>query len=121
MKIPEIILPNIAFVAIRAYAAYSYLYYEHDISLVYDHEFDTLCEWLLRHYAELKYHDTNGYLDESALKAGTGYHLTGKVVGLTRKWACEQANIPEPTLRPEKQPIAKRKRVAQNNDFAFLD
>jgi len=112
---PVIIMPNVAFIAIRAYAACSYLYYERDISLIDDAEFDELCRWLLANYALVKPHDANGYLDESALKAGTGYNLAGKVVGLTRKWACEQAGIPEPLPRPAKQ--LKRRPVSLD----FLD
>lgn len=113
--IPAIILPNVAFVAIRAYAAYSYLYYELDESLVDDGNFDALCKWLLENYAAIKPHDLNGYLDKSALKAGTGYHLTGKVCGMTRKWAEEL--LAESRKKKRAKPVKKSPAL----DLAFLD
>ena len=116
--IPAVIIPNVAFVAIRAYAAYSYLYYDEGESLVSDHDFDMLCEWMLANYAAIKPHDLNGYVDKGALKAGTGYHLSGgKVCGLTKKWADEQ--LAEHKAKQRRSAKKPKKRVI--NDLAFLD
>ena len=115
--IPAAILPNVAFVAIRAYAAYSYLYYDRDESLISDADFDALCKWLLRHYDVVKPHDLNDYLDPSSLEAGTGYNLAGKVCGMTRKWA-------DALLAEKDKPVrkaAKKKTALPAPDLSFLD
>lgn len=83
--IPSCIEAQIAFIAIRAYAAHSYLYYERDENIIADHEYDRLCKWLLENYEWVKAHDINKYLDAGALEAGTGHQL--KVVGQTKKYA----------------------------------
>lgn len=83
--IPPCIEPRVAFIAIRAYAAYSYLYYQLDESLITDDEYDGLCKWLLANYSWVKPHDINNYLDEGRLQAGTGYDLT--IVGQTKDYA----------------------------------
>lgn len=120
---PVIILPNVAFIAIRAYAAYSYLYYEKDESLIGDGEFDELCKWLLANYDLVKPHDINDYLDKEALSAGTGYAISGRVCGLTKKWADEQLHEAKAKRRkPKKQtnkPAAVRNKV--DCDMTFLD
>lgn len=83
--IPACILPQICFIAIRAYAAHSYLYYEKDENIIPDHEYDQLCRWIYSHWAWIKPHDLNNYLDFGALDAGTGHQL--KVTGQTRDYA----------------------------------
>lgn len=85
--IPQFLHQQIAFVAIRAYAAHSYLYYVQHVNIIADYEFDALCRWLIGNWVWLKPYDINNYLDIHALEAGTGYHLN--VVGQTRKYADE--------------------------------
>lgn len=123
MSIPAIILPNVAFVAIRAYAAYSYLYYDKDESLVSDGDFDMLCKWMLENYDALKPHDINGYLKRGMLQAGTGFHLAmGKVCGMTKKWADEQleiANRRKPKRKAKARP--KPQPLADDDDLSIFD
>lgn len=83
--IPTFLLPQVAFVAIRAYAAHSYIYYTKHENIITDHEFDDLCVWLKDNFEWLKPFDINDYLCFSALEAGTGYQL--KIVGQTRDYA----------------------------------
>lgn len=78
---------QVATVLIRAYAAYSYLYYEKDESLLADDDFDKLCVYLLENLEWIKPYDLNNYLDEDSLFSGSGYHLVGKVVGQTKDYA----------------------------------
>lgn len=85
--LPEILRKRLAFIAIREYAALSWCYYEHDVSPISDEQFDELCEWLRQEYANIKQWDINNYLDEAALAAGTGYHLTTKICGQTLDYA----------------------------------
>lgn len=87
--VPTAIQPEVAFFAIRSYAALSYLYYERDISLVDDQSYDALCKWLLENWDWIKPHDLNNYLQKDALEAGTGFHLD--VTGMTRQWANDLA------------------------------
>lgn len=115
--IPAIILPSVAFVAIRAYAAHSYLYYDLDESLISDHDFDYLCVWLLKNYAIVKPHDINDYLNKEMLEAGTGFHLSnGKVCGLTRQWADDLL-----AEYKKKRPKKKVKPVPVTDALDFLD
>lgn len=83
--VPPCIEKVVAFKAIQAYAAFSYAYYEKDVSLIDDQEFDALCRWLHNNFNWLKPHDINNYLDEDSLLAGTGYNVN--VIGQTRDHA----------------------------------
>lgn len=83
--VPDCIQKGVAFKAIQAYAAFSYAYYQKDISLVSDKDFDFLCRWLEYNFEWVKPHDLNNYLDLDALIAGTGYQVN--VVGQTRDYA----------------------------------
>ena len=56
------------------YLMLSYLYYEKDITLIPDTEFDALCKKLLEKFDEVK-HQHKHLIDKSDLKAGTGYSL----------------------------------------------
>lgn len=87
MRIPEAILSRVAFIAIREFAAASYAYEVHSAPFVSDGEFDQLCAWLKANYAWVKPFDTNDYLDEGSLVAGTGMRAAKKVVGQTREYA----------------------------------
>lgn len=58
------------------YLIASYLYYEHDYSLMEDTEFDQLCKNILDNFEYYRYNHPHGYLlDEEALAAGTGHHI----------------------------------------------
>ena len=84
-KLPYILQQKFAFVAIREYAAHSYLYYDKNESLISDAEYDQLCKWLLENLSWIKVHDMNGYLRKELLECGSGYNI--EVVGLTRQYA----------------------------------
>lgn len=56
---------------VALYAVASILYYRHSISLVSDLEYDTCCQRLLAWRAWEQYE----WLEEAALRAGTGYDL----------------------------------------------
>jgi hypothetical protein len=87
MTPPAPIAKQVANVAVRAYAAHSYLYYAANESTISDAEYDDLCRWVLENYAWIKPYDINGYLDKSALEAGTGFNIAGKVTGMTLDYA----------------------------------
>lgn len=84
---PSAIHQQVAFVAIRAYAVHSYLYYVRHVNIISDDEFDLLCRWLIGNWVWIKPYDINNYLDITGLNAGTGYHL--KVLGQTKQYADE--------------------------------
>lgn len=56
------------------YLMLSYLYYEKNISLIEDTEFDQLCKNLLEKFDEVK-HMHKHLIDKTSLEAGTGYDL----------------------------------------------
>ena len=56
------------------YLMFSYLYYEKDISLIDDKEFDLLCKNLLEKYDSLK-HMHKHLVNKESLTAGTGYDI----------------------------------------------
>ena len=56
------------------YLMFSYLYYEKDISLIADTEFDLLCKNLLEKYDGLK-HMHKHLVNKESLTAGTGYDI----------------------------------------------
>lgn len=114
--IPDCIRSRVAFVAIRHYAALSYLYYEEDFSAVEDHDFDALCKWLLDNYSWVKPHDINGYLSKSSLRAGTGFDIASKVCGQTRDFAVYLKTGKLPALSPE----TKNKKQKAEEDFSDL-
>ena len=62
---------------IGKYLLYSYLYYQCDLSLVEDAEYDAICGELLDRYDEvqLSKHPHKHLIDRDALKAGSCYHL----------------------------------------------
>lgn len=57
-----------------AYLEHSYRYYEMDTPIISDARYDRLCQELLKALPDLKHRDRH-LVDESALQAGTGYHL----------------------------------------------
>ena len=56
------------------YLMFSYLYYEKDINLITDSEFDALCKTLLEKYDGLT-HMHKHLVTKTALSAGTGYDI----------------------------------------------
>tara|TARA_B100000925_G_C21877385_1_gene416902 strand:- start:423 stop:689 length:267 start_codon:yes stop_codon:yes gene_type:complete len=56
------------------YLMLSYLYYEKNISLIPDTEFDELCKKLLDKFDEIK-HMHKHLINKSSLEAGTGFDL----------------------------------------------
>lgn len=65
------------------YLCCSYMYYERDCSIVSDEEFDRLCKYLHRigkqAVAESGAWWVSQFWDDSAMAAGSGYHMHGKV------------------------------------------
>ena len=68
------------------YLMFSYLYYEKNISLIEDTEFDKLCSTLLEKYDSVE-HMHKHLVDKGALSAGTGYDIkfTKMIEGAARK------------------------------------
>jgi len=64
------------YVLVDAYRLCSYLYYEHDYSLVSDGSFDNLCKRLLNRFDEIEMIDAE--IERDMLEAGTGIGLTAK-------------------------------------------
>tara|TARA_Y100000593_G_scaffold85973_1_gene163851 strand:- start:221 stop:487 length:267 start_codon:yes stop_codon:yes gene_type:complete len=56
------------------YLMFSYLYYERDISLIEDTEFDNLCQTLLEKYDSVE-HMHKRLVSKESLTAGTGYGI----------------------------------------------
>ena len=56
------------------YLMFSYLYYEKDITLIDDGEFDQMCKTLLDKYDDLK-HIHKHLVSKDDLTAGTGYGI----------------------------------------------
>ena len=56
------------------YLMFSFLYYEKNISLIEDTEFDTMCKTLLDKYDELE-HMHKDLVKKESLTAGTGYDI----------------------------------------------
>ena len=56
------------------YLMLSYLYYEKDITLIDDTEFDQMCKTLLEKYDEVE-HMHKHLVSKGALTAGTGYDI----------------------------------------------
>ena len=56
------------------YLMFSYLYYEKDISLIEDTEFDKLCRTLLEKYDSVE-HMHKHLVSKESLTAGTGYDI----------------------------------------------
>ena len=69
----------------RAYLEHSIRYYELEQPIVSDHLFDQLCRALLRHWHGFD-HRFKHLTDESALAAGTGFHLAGLTVLRRVRW-----------------------------------
>ena len=57
------------------YLMFSYLYYEKNISLIEDTEFDQMCKTLLDKFDEVE-HINKNLVSKSDLTAGTGYGIT---------------------------------------------
>ncbi len=65
---------------VNAYLISSILYYEYDISIMSDYEYDNLCKSLLEKFDEIMSNEFikqshKKLLDTDALKAGSGYHI----------------------------------------------
>lgn len=87
-KPPAAIRHMVAFVAIREYAAASYIYESgKGDAIMSDGDFDELCVWLLDNYGWIKKHDMNDYLDKGTLKAGSGMGIREKICGQTLEYA----------------------------------
>ena len=56
------------------YLMFSYLYYEKDVSLIEDTEFDILCQTLLEKYDSVE-HMHKHLVSKESLTAGTGYDI----------------------------------------------
>ena len=56
------------------YRMFSYLYYEKDVSLIEDTEFDKLCQTLLEKYDGVE-HTHKHLVSKETLTAGTGYDI----------------------------------------------
>ena len=56
------------------YLMFSYLYYEKNISLIEDTEFDKLCQTLLEKYDNVE-HMHKHLVSKESLTAGTGYDI----------------------------------------------
>ena len=56
------------------YLMFSYLYYEKDITLIDDEEFDQMCKTLLEKYDEVE-HINKDLVKKENLTAGTGYDI----------------------------------------------
>tara|TARA_R100001224_G_C3959629_1_gene128648 strand:+ start:275 stop:541 length:267 start_codon:yes stop_codon:yes gene_type:complete len=56
------------------YLMFSYLYYEKNISLIEDTEFDNLCQTLLEKYDSVE-HMHKHLVSKESLTAGTGYDI----------------------------------------------
>ena len=61
---------------IKLYLMHSYLYYEKDVSIIADEDYDKICKDLLDNFDEASKYDADKVLEKEALSAGTGYHLT---------------------------------------------
>lgn len=59
---------------VKYYLMSSYLYYELDVNVFNDTEFDELCKILLKDFNDIK-HMHKHLLDKDSLKASTGYTL----------------------------------------------
>lgn len=59
---------------VKFYLMSSYLYYEEDVNVLNDSEFDELCKILLKNYDKI-IHMHKSLLDKESLKASTGYTI----------------------------------------------
>ncbi len=59
---------------VKYYLMSSYLYYELDVNVLNDSEFDELCKKLLKNFNDIK-HMHKHLLDKESLKASTGYTI----------------------------------------------
>lgn len=85
--IPEYLKKFYAHIAIREYAAHSYLYYIKDTSIISDGDFDSICKFILENFDWIKPFDINDYIDRESMKAGTGFNIANKVCGQTKEYA----------------------------------
>lgn len=60
--------------ALRLYLMTSYLYYHCHKSVIEDHDYDSLCKYLLKNYSKVTI-EHKKYVSEGDLRAGTGYAL----------------------------------------------
>lgn len=61
-------------VAVPWFLCTSYLYYQRDISILSDQEFDKMCALMLANWAKIK-HPHKHFIKRSHLTAGTGFDL----------------------------------------------
>lgn len=59
---------------VKYYLMSSYLYYEEDVNVLNDSEFDEMCKILLKDFDNIT-HMHKSLLDKESLKASTGYTL----------------------------------------------
>lgn len=74
----------------------SYLYYVHDVSLLSDERFDSMCKEMDARWDEIE-HPHKHFITRADVKAGTGYALPfGRLPTIVRAGAavfCKQLNI----------------------------
>lgn len=71
-----------------------YLYYEEDVHVLSDTQFDNLCKELLDHWDEFE-HPHKHLITTEDLKAGTGYAIKYPlmVIGAARQWYRSQMGV----------------------------
>jgi len=84
---------------ISQYLIHSYLYYEKQISLISDNEFDGIVDLLLNNFeaVENSFHGHKHLVDKNALESYTGFNLIGKFPGIIRLAGLELA-YPEKSI-----------------------
>lgn len=77
------------------YLMASHLYYQHDISLLPDEEYDRLCKRLLLEFDSIE-HPNKHIVDREGLSAGTGYAIAeypGKTQSAALRLAIEDKHV----------------------------
>lgn len=72
---------------VKFYLMSCYLYYEKDVNVLLDNEFDEMCKILLNNFDKIK-HMHKHLLDKESLKASTGYTIKYPLIiqHLANKW-----------------------------------
>lgn len=80
---------QVAFIVIRAYIAHAYIYYELNDSVIPDHEFDALWQFIHDNYDWIKPYDLNDYLPPKDNGTSSCFEAMRRVTGLTREYAID--------------------------------